>query len=237
MTDKATVEMPTPVAGKVIAINGKVGEKLAVGSELAVLETERGQPRRRRSRPSPRSCPAPAPAPPSAGEAPRPGAETEAPQAWNPLSNRRRGEVASPLLPAVRIRAPSRSPRPRCAGAPGTSASSCNSFPAAGRGAASPTKTSTPMLPEAAERPRPALLAWPSATGVEDIKVIGLRRKIAEKMQDAKRRIPHFAYVEEVDVTALEELRAHLNETRARTNAGQAHPAALPDARDRQRSR
>jgi 2-oxoisovalerate dehydrogenase E2 component (dihydrolipoyl transacylase) len=47
--------------------------------------------------------------------------------------------------------------------------------------------------------------------GVEDVKVIGLRRKIAEKMQDAKRRIPHFAYVEEIDMTELESLRAHLN--------------------------
>jgi 2-oxoisovalerate dehydrogenase E2 component (dihydrolipoyl transacylase) len=50
--------------------------------------------------------------------------------------------------------------------------------------------------------------------GVEDIKVIGLRRKIAEKMQESKRRIPHFAYVEEIDVTELESLRAHLNATR-----------------------
>jgi 2-oxoisovalerate dehydrogenase E2 component (dihydrolipoyl transacylase) len=49
---------------------------------------------------------------------------------------------------------------------------------------------------------------------VEEIKVIGLRRKIAEKMQEAKRRIPHFAYVEEVDMTELEDLRAHLNATR-----------------------
>jgi 2-oxoisovalerate dehydrogenase E2 component (dihydrolipoyl transacylase) len=47
--------------------------------------------------------------------------------------------------------------------------------------------------------------------GIEPVKVIGLRRKIAEKMQDAKRRIPHFAYVEEADLTELEELRAHLN--------------------------
>jgi 2-oxoisovalerate dehydrogenase E2 component (dihydrolipoyl transacylase) len=47
--------------------------------------------------------------------------------------------------------------------------------------------------------------------GVEEIKVIGLRRKIAEKMQEAKRRIPHFAYVDEVDMTELEALRAHLN--------------------------
>src|SRR5262249_11192027 len=46
--------------------------------------------------------------------------------------------------------------------------------------------------------------------GIEPVKVIGLRRKIAEKMQDAKRRIPHFAYVEEADLTELEDLRAHL---------------------------
>ena len=50
--------------------------------------------------------------------------------------------------------------------------------------------------------------------GVEPVKVIGLRRKIAEKMQDAKRRIPHFAYVEECDLTELEDLRAHLNATK-----------------------
>jgi 2-oxoisovalerate dehydrogenase E2 component (dihydrolipoyl transacylase) len=50
--------------------------------------------------------------------------------------------------------------------------------------------------------------------GVEEIKVIGLRRRIAEKMQDSKRRIPHFAYVEEIDMTELESLRAHLNATR-----------------------
>ncbi|MBL9099041.1 MAG: 2-oxo acid dehydrogenase subunit E2, partial [Alphaproteobacteria bacterium] len=50
--------------------------------------------------------------------------------------------------------------------------------------------------------------------GVDEIKVIGLRRKIAEKMQDAKRRIPHFAYVEEIDMTELEALRAHMNKTK-----------------------
>jgi len=51
-------------------------------------------------------------------------------------------------------------------------------------------------------------------THVEEIKVIGLRRKIARKMQDTKRRIAHFTYVEEIDVTELESLRAHLNATR-----------------------
>src|SRR5665213_2370752 len=61
--------------------------------------------------------------------------------------------------------------------------------------------------------------------GVEEIKVIGLRRKIAEKMQEAKRRIPHFAYVEEIDMTELESLRAHLNATK---RAGQPKLTLLP---------
>jgi 2-oxoisovalerate dehydrogenase E2 component (dihydrolipoyl transacylase) len=56
--------------------------------------------------------------------------------------------------------------------------------------------------------------ALAAKNGIEPVKVIGLRRKIAEKMQDAKRRIPHFAYVEEADLTELEELRAHLNATK-----------------------
>ena len=62
------------------------------------------------------------------------------------------------------------------------------------------------------------------------MKVIGLRRKIAEQMQEAKRRIPHFAYVEEVDVTELEALRAHLNATK-HDGPAEAHPAAVPHAR------
>jgi 2-oxoisovalerate dehydrogenase E2 component (dihydrolipoyl transacylase) len=62
-------------------------------------------------------------------------------------------------------------------------------------------------------RPQTGGSSYAQRTAVEDIKVIGLRRKIAEKMQDAKRRIPHFAYVEEVDMTELEDLRAHLNAT------------------------
>jgi 2-oxoisovalerate dehydrogenase E2 component (dihydrolipoyl transacylase) len=55
----------------------------------------------------------------------------------------------------------------------------------------------------------------PPEEGAEDIKIFGLRRRIAERMQDAKRRIPHFAYVEEVDVTTLEALRAELNAAHA----------------------
>ncbi len=66
--------------------------------------------------------------------------------------------------------------------------------------------------------------------GVEEIKIIGLRRKIAEKMQLSKRRIPHFAYVEEIDMTELEDLRAHLNGNR-QSGQPRAYLAAVPDAR------
>ena len=70
---------------------------------------------------------------------------------------------------------------------------------------------------------RPAISA--PREGVEEIKVIGLRRQIAQAMQDAKRRIPHFSYVEEVDVTALETLRRDLNDDRA---AGRPRLTVLP---------
>ena len=78
-------------------------------------------------------------------------------------------------------------------------------------------KTSKPSL-RADRRWRRASGACSQRHAVEDIKVIGLRRKIAEKMAIAKSRIPHITYVEEIDVTALEELRAALNkEKRGRT--------------------
>jgi 2-oxoisovalerate dehydrogenase E2 component (dihydrolipoyl transacylase) len=55
--------------------------------------------------------------------------------------------------------------------------------------------------------------------------VIGLRRRIALQMQEAKRRIPHFSYVEECDVTEVEALRATLN---AREGATRGHLTLLP---------
>ena len=93
------------------------------------------------------------------------------------------------------------------------------------------------MLPAAAQRRRPALRAWPGATGSRTFPITGLRRAIAEHLQEAARRIPHFSYIEEIDVTALEELRAHLNETRAGADGAASDPAALPDAGNRQCSR
>ncbi len=78
---------------------------------------------------------------------------------------------------------------------------------AAARSAGRPAAAAVTSLPTA-RAPAPA--QRPSG-GTEEIKVIGLRRLIAQRMTDAKRNIPHFAYVEEVDVTELESLRKHLN--------------------------
>ena len=55
--------------------------------------------------------------------------------------------------------------------------------------------------------------------GTREIKLLGLRRKIAERMTLSAGRIPHFTYVEEVDVTELEQLRRHLNGTRRESQA------------------
>jgi 2-oxoisovalerate dehydrogenase E2 component (dihydrolipoyl transacylase) len=77
---------------------------------------------------------------------------------------------------------------------------------------------------------RPAPLAaagYARREGVADVKVIGLRRRIAENMQAAKRRIPHFTYVEEIDVTELEDLRAHLNRTHGEARAKLSLPPFL----------
>jgi 2-oxoisovalerate dehydrogenase E2 component (dihydrolipoyl transacylase) len=75
------------------------------------------------------------------------------------------------------------------------------------------TPISTPMSRPAARRSARAS-GYAQARRRRRVKVIGLRRKIAEKMQESKRRIPHFAYVEEIDMTELESLRAHLNATK-----------------------
>ncbi len=203
MTDKATVEIPSPVAGTVIALNGKVGEKLAVGSDLVVLETEGAA--------DPRPPAAPQPVPPlpqvgggkgdaaplslsrNAGE----GAEGRRPEA---------GEGNKPLAaPAVRNRARDLGIDLRLVTGTGPEGRITHSDVLA--------YAERPQTPAAEQRDE-----------IEDIPLTGLRRAIAEHLQEAWRRIPHFAYVEAVDVTALEELRAHLNKTRA----ARGHLTLLP---------
>jgi 2-oxoisovalerate dehydrogenase E2 component (dihydrolipoyl transacylase) len=198
MTDKVTVEIPSPVSGTVVALNGKIGEKLAVGSDLVVLETGAGV----EPPPAPHPSPLPARGERERVDTPRPVCgerEGPTPEAWE-------GEgqpSAKPLAaPAVRNRARDLGIDLRLVRGTGPE----------GR------ITHSDVLDYAEARERPASQTpAPKAEReeIEDIPLVGLRRAIAEHMETSARRIPHFAYVEAVDVTALEELRAHLNETRA----------------------
>ncbi len=205
MTDKATVEIPSPVAGKVIALGGKAGDVLAVGTELIRLEVagagnlrETAAPAIAVAAPPPVAVVAPAPATCKAAPPPQKSALAgrHVPQARQP------GE--KPLAsPAVRQYAWDR----------GIELQLVHGSGPAGR-----------ILREdvdawiAGQRAAPGQSARFAALDWEEaIPVIGLRRKIAQKMQEAKRQIPHFAYVEEIDMTECEALRVRLNEKYAAT--------------------
>jgi len=190
MTDKAAVEVPAPVSGRVVSIRGAPGDKIAVGSPLIVFETGvEGE-----AAPAAAAAAAPATNKPVAAAVP-PGAK--APSASPPPAAARTGRVMT--SPANRRRAREA----------GIDLSSVAGSGPGGRILRSDLNAPT-GAPAAAPAPTAALPPDVSAETTE-IKVIGVRRVIAERMSEAKRNIPHFAYVEEVDVTELEALRQHLN--------------------------
>jgi 2-oxoisovalerate dehydrogenase E2 component (dihydrolipoyl transacylase) len=190
MTDKAAVEVPAPVSGRVLSITGSPGDKIAVGSPLIVFETGvEGE-----AAPAAAAAAAPATNKPVAAAVP-PGAK--APSASPPPAAARTGRVMT--SPANRRRAREA----------GIDLSSVAGSGPGGRILRSDLNAPT-GAPAAAPAPTAALRPDVSAETTE-IKVIGVRRVIAERMSEAKRNIPHFAYVEEVDVTELEALRQHLN--------------------------
>ena len=211
MTDKATVEIPSPVHGKVLSLGGKVGEVMAVGAELIRIEVEGAG----NVKESAAATPAPVPAP-KAAPAPAPiVASTPAPA---PVS------APAPVTPA---RAPAGSARKitRAVGdKPIASPAVRNHAWDLGidlqhvMGTGTAGRITHEDIEAYATR---GLVGGTGATGgdpryaqrddEQQVPVIGLRRKIAQRMQDAKRRIPHFTYVEEIDVTELEALRGKLN--------------------------
>ena len=191
MTDKATVELPTPVAGTITRLAGEVGDVVAIGSDIVWIETDSAG-----SEPA-----APAEAADSTADArtdeevPEPGeVSPPAPQS----SSDRAGSLAAP---AVRRRAAALGAD--LAGVAGTGPGGRVTHEdldrhLAGRGSATPTA-------------RRAAPPEPGTDDVELVKVVGLRRNIAKRMQESSRRIAHFTYVDEVDVTELERLRGELN--------------------------
>ncbi|HVR53323.1 MAG TPA: dihydrolipoamide acetyltransferase family protein [Pseudorhodoferax sp.] len=207
MTDKATVEIPSPVAGTVLALGGAPGALLAVGAELIRLEVEgagnvAAKAVQAASVATPVAAPVAAPvvAPAAAAAAPSaPTAPTQRPPVAAPVAMRAPGEkpVASP---AVRQRAWEL----------GIELQFVHGSGPAGR----ITHEDLDVYLVSGGQPRQPVAGggYAQRHGEEAVPLIGLRRKIAQKMQEAKRRIPHFSYVEEIDVTDLEALRAQLNE-------------------------
>ena len=220
MTDKATVELPAPVAGTVVAINGKLGEKRPVGSELVVLDVAgegnvapvspapaTPRPARPLTRPPPRAGhPLPAsgeregPASQAQeGEGQTAGANGPRPtgEGVRPQTVPRRADAKPLASPAVRRRA-------------WDLGIALQFVPGTGPGG----RTTRDDLDAYAAAPTaPAIATRAARDGVDEVPIVGLRRAIAEHLQLSTRHIPHFSYIEEVDVTALEELRAQLNAT------------------------
>lgn len=213
MTDKATVEMSSPVDGMVTAIHGEIGSMLPVGSVLVELEVDgpgNAEAGVHAAPPSPAkdASPAPdgddhAPAPPvhELEQADAPSTRPAPARIASVPAFATRAQGAAPIAsPATRRRAhelgielqyvPGAGPAGRI------TPDDLDAFLASGGTNAASGASCTPRQ------------------GVSDTRIVGMRRRIAERLQDAKRRIPHIAYVEEVDLTELEALRVDLNENR-----------------------
>jgi 2-oxoisovalerate dehydrogenase E2 component (dihydrolipoyl transacylase) len=215
MTDKAAVEVPAPVSGRVVSISGAPGDKIAVGSPLIVFELAGDIARAAATSPAGVQAGAvqagavPAGAVPAAVIASRNGLEAATVPAVAPTAatgrvmaspaDRRRAREAGIDLSTVKGTGPG-----------GRIVRGDLDLARAGGGA-----VPTGAVHTGAVHTGGGLVdAAPADAATTEIKVIGLRRLIAERMSESKRNIPHFAYIEEVDVTELESLRVHLNSKR-----------------------
>jgi len=217
MTEKAAVEMPAPVTGRIISISGQPGDMVAVGSELVVFDTDAT----------------------SAASGDAPAAKAPAPPPQVPLTpqlqaaQRRAGETPGACAPAAAVAAndngahkasrvmASPASRRRAAEA-GLDLTTVTGTGPAGR--IEPGDIDSALAAGAARDAPPSMNARANATraprdGTEEVKIIGLRRVIAERLTESARSIPQYSYVEECDLTRLEGLRKHLNDRR---------PAAAP---------
>ena len=197
MTDKATVDITSPVGGLVTAIHGELGDMAAVGAVLVEIEVEGAVPD----------------APAEAHEKPAPAAKAPAPPApvaAPPAPAAPPAEVARPAAPVARtpgdspLAAPSTRARAHALGIP------LQYVAGTGPGGRITAQDLDAYIAGAGQ-PASAGPRYAKRSGSTEVRVIGLRRRIAENMQLSKRRIPHFGYVEEFDLTELEALREELN--------------------------
>lgn len=185
MTDKAAVELSSPVTGVVTKLAGEPGDVVAVGGALVVFDISGEAPapqaeQAAQPEPQPETRPAAAETPPPAEVPPAP---TERKRVMTSPAIRRRAKEAGVDLTLV----PGTGPGGRIVR---------KDFDAYLKARATGAPVATPRTP---------------STKVKETKIIGVRRIIAERMQAAKQEIPHFSYVEELDITELEALRQHLN--------------------------
>jgi 2-oxoisovalerate dehydrogenase E2 component (dihydrolipoyl transacylase) len=216
MTDKATIEIPSPVEGEVLWLGAEVGEVVAVGSDLVRLRVAGGA-KGVAAKDRPETSLATSPAGQTARVAPPIQSHISA-------AGRRAPVAAAPPGPSPTRTAPL---RPSAGGAPRREGEKPLASPAvrlrareagidlrqvSGTGPAGRITHEDLDTFLALGRGRARAPGLQVRTSVEDIKIVGLRRQIAEKVSIASSRIPHITYVDEIDVTALEELRATLNE-------------------------
>lgn len=202
-TDKAVVEMPAPVAGRVVSLGGQPGDHIAVGAELIVLETAEG---------------AAAEAPPAQPSPAERGKETDK-QASHlslvpspaPRGRDREGANAAPAAPRTGrvLASPATRRRARESGI------DLATIVGSGRDGRIQRQDLDAAISQAQTAPgATARGAGPNRqprTETEEIRILGVRRVSAQRVSESKRNIPHFAYVEEIDITELERLRKHLN--------------------------
>jgi 2-oxoisovalerate dehydrogenase E2 component (dihydrolipoyl transacylase) len=218
MTEKAAVEMPAPVTGRILSITGEPGDMVAVGSELVVFDTD--------------ATSAAAGAAPAAKTPPPAPAEPLTPAPNHPRragdQTTEKGQVAAAASATAqsangtgthkaggRIMA-SPASRRRAAEAGLDLATVSGTGPS---GRIEPGDIDSALAAGAARGAPPSLNARANATreprnGTEEVKIIGLRRVIAERLTESARSIPQYSYVEECDLTRLEALRKHLNDRR-----------------------
>jgi 2-oxoisovalerate dehydrogenase E2 component (dihydrolipoyl transacylase) len=193
MTDKAAVEVSSPVSGKVVKLAGEPGDIIAVGAMLVVIDTAGTADEGRTT---------------GAGEAAAVPVEEPAPPEKTPVEPEVAAAAPEPagtdVAPARIVTSPAIRRRAKEANV------DLALVPGSGPGGRIVRKDFDRYLKARATGAAIAAPAMPS-TRVKEIKIIGVRRIIAERMQSAKLEIPHFAYVEEIDITELESLRKHLN--------------------------
>jgi len=203
MTEKAAVEMPAPVTGRILSTTGQPGDMVAVGSELVVFDTDATSAAAGDAPAAKTPPPVPAePLTPKAGEKQQIAATANGTQ-----SNGEGKSSRVMVSPASRRRAVEA----------GLDLSTVAGTGPAGR--IEPGDIDSALAAGAARGAPPSINARANAphaprNGTEEVKIIGLRRVIAERLTESARSIPQYSYVEECDLTRLEGLRKHLNDRR-----------------------